>query len=667
MRGRAAFCALSALALATPAVASREEAQRPLRAGVEAYRAGDPRTARIELLNAAKADPVWSVTPAMQARVYLELGDWQGARSAVDQAVRLGYPESRLRHLQALALLGMGDAVAAEALAARVPPASPAAAEAARTIAKAAQLRGDFGAASAAFNRALALTPRSPVLWTEIGRFRRATGNQAGAIEASIHAASLDPDDGEALLFRAEMVRSQYGLEAAIPWFQQAIDARPQHIPALVELAATLGDAGRTREMLATTRQILSLEPGNPQAYYLQAVLAARAGRFGLARGLLNRAGGRLGNVPGPELLRAVIELEGGANAQAAARLSRLVDRQPFNLRFRRLAALALLRKGDALAAFRVLQPVAVRADADSYALVQMARVHEALEERSPAAHYLGRASKPSETVSEPFKGDFPLSDGAPGSADFVVPRLRRMLFEGSSQTALAEAQALAAQNPGAPAAHVLAGDVLMSMGRFREATEAFRRAANIRFDEPIALRTAEALRASGDGAAALAVLNLYLGQNPASVPATQLAAQEMMATRRWNAAAMLYESIRQRTGNNDSATLSNLSWAMFNLGDQANAALFGRRAFALAPANPVVSASYGWFLAQRADSRKHGLVLLKKAVAQAPGEPRIRYQYGRALALAGDRGRARAELTAAVAGPPFPERDQARALLKTL
>src|SRR3546814_6376563 len=58
---------------------------------------------------------------------------------------------------------------------------------------------------------------------------------------------------------------------------------------ALIEDAATLGDLGRMRAMLAVTRRAIAADPADPRAYYLQAVLAARAGRFDLARVLLQK------------------------------------------------------------------------------------------------------------------------------------------------------------------------------------------------------------------------------------------------------------------------------------------------------------------------------------------------------------------------------------------
>src|SRR3546814_19682852 len=52
------------------------------------------------------------------------------------------------------------------------------------------------------------------------------------------------------------------------------------------------------RAMLAETRKVLKLSEGNPVAYYLQAMLAARAHKFELARSLYKRTGGAMANQP---------------------------------------------------------------------------------------------------------------------------------------------------------------------------------------------------------------------------------------------------------------------------------------------------------------------------------------------------------------------------------
>ena len=109
-------------------------------------------------------------------------------------------------------------------------------------------------------------------------------GDLRGAIEASTRAVALDPNDPDALILRGQLVRTQFGLTAALPWFEGVLKRDPYNHDALIEYAATLGDAGQANAMLDATRRALAVRPGSAQAYYLQAVLAARAGRYALAQ-----------------------------------------------------------------------------------------------------------------------------------------------------------------------------------------------------------------------------------------------------------------------------------------------------------------------------------------------------------------------------------------------
>src|SRR5690606_38542653 len=155
-------------------------------------------------------------------------------------------------------------------------------------------------------------------------------GDMLGAIEASEKAVALDPGDIDALVLRGEMVRAQYGLVAALPWFERALERDPAYHAALIEYASTLGDAGRSLDMLAATRRALAARRGSPTACHLQAVLAARAGNYDLARGLLARTGG--GGPPGALLLGGTLDLQSGENEQAIDKLRQLVGMQPMNL-----------------------------------------------------------------------------------------------------------------------------------------------------------------------------------------------------------------------------------------------------------------------------------------------------------------------------------------------
>lgn len=631
MNARAALTVLLLLGAAACSNAGPASADEAYRRGLEALARGQPRTARIEFLNAIKAEPDHKGLRLAQARTYLLLGDGGSAEAELKRANALGVPETETGHLMAHALLLQRRAGDAVAEAGKAGPAHYAYAN--RMLGRAFQLTGRMEEAAEAFDRSLAAAPDDDALWTDIADFRRAAGETAGAIEAADRAVALGPRNVEALRLRGELTRSQYGLAAAMPWFDRALEIDPANVAVLIERAATLGDLGRTRDMLADTRRILSVSANNPSAYYLQAMLAARGRDYALARSLYRRTGGLFDSRPAAMLLSGTIELGSGNAALALSPLKRLLKAQPGNLKARRLLGSAQWQSGDARAAIVTLRPLADRDDADAYTLSVIGKAFARLGDEAAAARYLGRAATPRPSVTAPL--DDPLGDGelaalrrdAAAWPDAALPQvvlIRALLGRGLGPEALQRARQLQARAPGAPDAHVLVGDALAIQGDYRGAVGAYRRAANLAFSEPVALRLVEALRNSGDELGATRVLALFLQQNPQNVSAQTMAANAHLQAKNWPEAIALYEAVRKRLGNNDATLLNNLAWAYAETGDYDRAIPLARRAVALEPRNPMTADTLGWLLFRSGRDRMRGLALLEQAAHGAPTDEDI-------------------------------------------
>lgn len=665
------------LALGVPTAAlmagAKEDARAFYERGAAALRRGDARTARIELLNAAKADPQWGSARIMQAQAMLALGDGLTAEAEIERARALGVAMPLTRHLMAQAMLLQGRAEDAllEATAGDVEPRYQAEAE--RMQGRSYQALGRNGAAAEAFGRMLKLSPDDSRGWVDIARYRLALGDRGGAVVAADRAARVNPRNVDAVLLRGMLVRDQYGLRAAIPWFRKALALDPNNVPALLEYAATVAELGRAKWMLGLTRKALSLAPGNPRAYFMQATMAARAGNYDLARKLLQRTNGALDDVPAVMLLSGILQFENGNYTLAAERFDRLQARQPFNMTVRQLLGTAQYRAGAYAGAAQALQPLIERGDADSYSLTLAARVQEKLGNDPLAAELLDRASLP-------VRGDAAVFQGAgsailragpalaePGSAPAVIPYIRALLEGGNVAQAVVSAQKLQQANGNAPAAHVLCGDALFAAGRNAEAIDAYKKAANLLFDEPTALRLVSAYRRAGAAQKAIGVLNLYLSQNPLSVDANRIAASAHLDAGNWDEAATLLEALRERIGNGDSLLLSDLAWARLGQGQKVLALYLARRAYTLQPSSPVTSDVYGWMRYKTEGPSRASIDLLEKAVAISPQHPLLNLHLGEVYARAGMKGRARKALELAAATAGFDQGGRARALLKKL
>jgi tetratricopeptide (TPR) repeat protein len=604
--------------------------------GLAAFNSGDVRTARVEFLNALQADPNDRAARVMQARVHLALGDGVAAESEILRARQAGVPAAQVAHLLAHARLLQNDPRGALVAAAGADPRHEAYAMRMRGRAYGALGEGD--SAMAAFNRALAVAPDDGAVWTDVARFRRTNGDVAGALEAIDRAVAARPRDAEALVLRGELTRGQYGLAAALPWFDRALEVDPGNVPALLERAITYGDIGRASDMLDDVRQVHTLTGGHPTAYYLQSVLAARARNFNLARLLYNRTRGAFDDTPAGRLLSSAIDFETGNEEQAARRLASLVADQPGNRRARRLLAAAQFRTGDAAAAVATLRPIADLPDADSYSLALIGRALARLGDNEGAARYLARAARPQPgamAALDPLgEGEFAAvrraAEEAPGNGPAQVRLISALLARGMGDEALARARQLQRVSPGAPEVHILVGDALGVRGDFAGAADQYRRAANLAFSEPVAIRLIEALRRSNQMDAADNVLRLFVQQNPRSVPALVLLAGREMQAQNWPQAIAIYEGLRQRLGNNDATLLNNLAWAYSESGDVERAVPLARRAWTLDQDNPATADTLGWLLF-KSGRRAEGLALLEQAARGAPSDAEIRQRLERA------------------------------------
>ncbi|WP_245646737.1 tetratricopeptide repeat protein [Sphingomonas soli] len=648
----------------------RAGADEAIARSVELLKASNANGAREQALAGVRGNPDNPLGHIALAQAMLALEDGVGAEAEIQRAVDAGYDPKLVPHLRAHALLLQGEEEKALAEADKADPRFRA--YGLRVRGRAFTALGNYAAAMEALDEAARIAPDDADVWTDIGRFRFTAGDLLGAAEASEKAVKLAPGNTQALILRGELVRSQYGLVAALPWFERALERDNYNHAALIEYAATLGDVGRTIDALAATRRALESRAGSPQALYLQAVIAARAGKFDLARTILEKTGGAIDSLPGMLLLGGTLDVHAGRYEQAQAKLRELVSRQPMNIAARKLLALALLRTDSARNAIDALRPVVARTDADSYALTLVARGFERIGDRAEAARLLDRAAYPATGDSTSFSADDSLpvlaADAAqrPGDPAAMLPLVRALLSDGNKAGALAKAQQIAARNPGAPAAHILLGDMLMLTGRPADAAAAYSRAGDLRFDEPAMLRMIEAFDAAGRRADAANTLALFLAQNPANVAALRLSAHWQLLGGEYDAAIDSLEDLRARVGDGDAALNAELAAAYTGAGEFVTALDFGEAAYGLAPSNPAVADAYGWAMFRSGDT-DGAIELLQKAVTLSPRHAGLRWHLAQAYAAANRKAEAKANAQAALAEPSFADRTAAQALLTKL
>lgn len=142
---------------------------------------------------------------------------------------------------------------------------------------------GQSDRALAAYRRAWDLAPADPEAPLRLARlaFRAGDGKRARAtLVKALAAAGADP---RLLVLRAEVEEEE-------TWLRRALDADPDHVPALVALGELRARQGRAQEALAVLREALGREPGEPRANMLAAELLRSVGRVAEAHAALARA-----------------------------------------------------------------------------------------------------------------------------------------------------------------------------------------------------------------------------------------------------------------------------------------------------------------------------------------------------------------------------------------
>jgi cellulose synthase operon protein C len=455
------------------------------------------------------------------------------------------------------------------------------------------RLDGDLAASGKAYDRAMALTPNDPQMWVEIGRLRYQGGEHLLALEAANHALEAGPDHPRALEFKAQLVRDAEGDAAALPLFERALSTSPNDLLLLGGYAASLGELSRGNEMLVVARKMIAIDPRHPQAFFLQAVLAARAGNVDLARAMMNRTGDRLAGVPAAMLLNGALELESGNANAASQHLTKLADLQPGNPRVQALLARALYEAGDFQQLYGRFGALAERADASPYLLGILGRALENQGDRAAAAPLLDRAAGAAAPDLMPgFERDGPGALAPRWSANQVSPGLtasyvRSLLGAGDNAAARRVASRFLELRPGSAEALGLDGDVALQLGQAEPALERYAASAKVRFNDQLALRWAIALERAGRGDQAPAFVANYLTLYPASRIMTRVAANQALAAKDWPRARLLLENLRWRGGNRDAGLLADLSLAQLRSGDAEAALLSAERAWQIAPASP--------------------------------------------------------------------------------
>ena len=518
---------------------------------------------------AACGDAPEQLTPLERAQAALAAGDGFGAEVELRALLDAGTPREELAAYLGEAELLQGELAEARRWLADGEFSEDAAGHGFLVLGRLEMRQGNLPAAGQAFDRAYAYIPEDADLWVDVARLRFRGGEQTLAVEASKRAVELGPENPRALRLHAQLVRDAEGLRAALPWFEAALEHNPDDVDALADYAATLGDLGQARAMLAVVRRMAEIDDRNPQVFRLQAVLAARGGQFALARSLLQRAGPA--EAPADMLLAGIVDLENGNFESAAQKFDRLAAMQPDNRRVRQLLARAIaLGLNDRELVYR-FDGIARLPSASPYLRLLVGRAYESLDERDRAAHFLDLAALGRDGNLIAVQGGTPLAVAelrGDESGRTVQAIVRGRIVVRQTRRAVTEAEAFRERFPGSGDALALAADARLANREVESALELYDAAAAVRRTWPLVRRMVAAHRITGRDDAAAALVADYLAGDPNNAEAAAELGRIAIARQDWARAALLLDHAIDHGGAGDPALWSLRSLVARQMGE---------------------------------------------------------------------------------------------------
>lgn len=558
--------------------------------------------------------------------------------------------------------------------------------------------------------------PADPAILSLLAKAFRISGNSKQAIKAYERALEIAPGQPDFALGLATSRFAAGNTEVAIAALEQLIQKTPEFHAAQVELVSMYGAVGRLPDALVLARQLAAAEANSAPMQNLLGAILMETGHWVDAKKYFLRAEkldpndilARLNQArlawrmeqPSaaiehyrsalkqmPDSSEAQLELAEALIAQsdidgAAELVQTLLERDRLNAKGRLADLWIQLARGE-------LEDVTT----DIYELLQdlpgnivvqlgVARLYRAIGDLDNARLWLRRAGETAGFKADPLyeiaREQLALGDasdaqwsltkalnGNPRHLGALAYRVRVLLGLDRLDDAKEAWANLNAIYPQRSETHLAAGDLLRADGELA--------AAIVKYD--LAYRTAstrttvrslfEAQVESGDVAAALRTIRVWILLHPDDLESRHSLAEKLISVGQYRPAQLVYEGILKRT-EDDPFLLNNLAFVAQKLGDD-RAIEYAMKAIQIAPDQPRFLDTYGWILAENGEPER-GLEILRDAFSRQSTNQEIRYHIALALLRMERTGAARRELDAAlISERDFSSRAEAKILFENL
>jgi len=345
----------------------------PVQDATAAIEDQDYRAARIHLMTALRDNAQDPEANLLFAKTLIELGDGQGAETALRKIIEnANYAE------QARPLMGRAKLLNGQAEEALKTAADPAGKFAAQLYAVKALALFDLDRASegdGVLEEALAAAPdNAELLWIKGNRLLD-LGDLDGATQSANSALKNAPDAMEAMLLAGRISLAKADGEKALAYFEKIRKTRPDNVVAEYLTGAVLKDFGRREDARHCFNKVLSASPMHPWATYFLAQMDYEDGKADQAYDRFQTTKADINEVPQALRLAGILDVSRGNYEQAIDRLNRFLAQNPPDSEALVALSKALSGAGNDAEAYRAIAPLAQSVTAPADALKMAAKL----------------------------------------------------------------------------------------------------------------------------------------------------------------------------------------------------------------------------------------------------------------------------------------------------
>jgi putative PEP-CTERM system TPR-repeat lipoprotein len=511
MTAKSLISALFALMIVTAASnnafasTAKERSYEFYESAISLFNKRDFRAALIQLKNALQQDPRNLSARVLLGKTLLSLGDgvgaerqlWSARNAGADEALII-VPLGRALMLQRKYKLLLDEVRAGN----RVKPVE---AEVRFLRGQAHLERRELARAEKDFQTAIALSGEHGKALLGLARLRHLEGENKEAEKFVDRALKVAPDNPDASYSKAEILRVRRDFAGALKHYSRTIEINDSHVPARISRAATFIDSNRHNDALADVLYIRRVLPQNPQGIYLHAMILTLNGKYAEANEALRDVANVLDNADPNEvvndsramLLRGVIAYSRRRFDDAYPYLSRFVELVPHHAGARKMLGAILLRRDEALAAVKMLEPAVRIAPDDANLLALLGNAHMRNKDYEKATDAFQKAVEIAPDLKS-IKTQLALSQLAIGDNVSATAELETVvagnqsigqaeiilgmakLKDGDHRATLEIAERLSKKEPLNPFPSNLAGLAYLQAGMNAKARESFERALQL-------------------------------------------------------------------------------------------------------------------------------------------------------------------------------------------